>query len=38
MGKIKSIAVYCGSSMGNNEVYQQKAIEFAKKWLSVILH
>ncbi|SUC32352.1 LOG family protein yvdD [Providencia rettgeri] len=31
MGKIKSIAVYCGSSMGNNEVYQQKAIEFAKE-------
>lgn len=31
MGKIKSIAVYCGSSMGKNEVYQQKAIEFAKE-------
>lgn len=31
MGKIKSIAVYCGSSMGNSEIYQQKAIEFAKE-------
>lgn len=31
MGKIKSIAVYCGSSMGKSEIYQQKAIEFAKE-------
>ncbi len=31
MGKIKSVAVYCGSSMGKHEIYQQKAIEFAKE-------
>lgn len=31
MGTIKSIAVYCGSSMGKHEIYQQKAIEFAKE-------
>lgn len=31
MGKIKSIAVYCGSSMGNNQIYKQQAIEFAKE-------
>ena len=31
MSKIRSVAVYCGSSMGSNEVYQQQAIEFAKE-------
>ncbi len=31
MRKIKSVAVYCGSSMGSNEIYQQQAIEFAKE-------
>lgn len=31
MGKIKSIAVYCGSSMGKHDIYQQKAVEFAKE-------
>lgn len=31
MRKIKSVAVYCGSSMGSNEVYKQQAIEFAKE-------
>ena len=31
MKKIKSVAVYCGSSMGTNEIYQKQAIEFAKE-------
>ena len=31
MKKIKSVAVYCGSSMGNNDIYQKQAIEFAKE-------
>lgn len=31
MGKIKSIAVYCGSRMGSNEAYQQQAIKFAEE-------
>ncbi|WPA93130.1 TIGR00730 family Rossman fold protein [Providencia zhijiangensis] len=31
MKKIKSVAVYCGSSLGVNEIYQKQAIEFAKE-------
>lgn len=31
MKKIKNVAVYCGSSMGNNDIYQKQAIEFAKE-------
>ncbi|HHR5885831.1 TPA: TIGR00730 family Rossman fold protein [Providencia alcalifaciens] len=31
MKKIKSVAVYCGSSMGNNDIYQKQVIEFAKE-------
>ncbi|AFH95024.1 TPA: TIGR00730 family Rossman fold protein [Providencia stuartii] len=31
MRKINSIAVYCGSSMGANEVYKQQAIKFAEE-------
>jgi uncharacterized protein (TIGR00730 family) len=31
MKKIKSVAVYCGSSLGINEIYQKQAIEFAKE-------
>lgn len=31
MKKITSIAVYCGSSLGNSEIYQQQAIAFAKE-------
>ncbi|QCJ71008.1 TIGR00730 family Rossman fold protein [Providencia heimbachae] len=31
MRKIKSIAIYCGSSMGSNTLYKQQAIEFAKE-------
>lgn len=31
MKKIKSVAVYCGSSMGTNEIYQKQAIGFAKE-------
>ena len=31
MKKIKSVAVYCGSSMGNNDIYQKQAIVFAKE-------
>ncbi|SUC26197.1 LOG family protein yvdD [Providencia rustigianii] len=31
MQKIKSVAVYCGSSLGSNEIYKNQAIEFAKE-------
>lgn len=31
MGKSKSIAVYCGSRMGADEIYQQQAIKFAEE-------
>ncbi|EKT58318.1 TIGR00730 family Rossman fold protein [Providencia sneebia] len=31
MRKINSIAVYCGSSLGSNEIYRQEAIIFAQE-------
>lgn len=31
MNKIKSIAVYCGSSLGASLIYKQQAILFAKE-------
>lgn len=31
MNKIKSIAVYCGSSLGASPIYKQQAILFAKE-------